>query len=175
MEKQRRFNSVLGFLSDFLFFVYINARHYGKALWGFRLRIDPDYPKVTRFFPTFITDTVLEYRSYAFLALWGAVLSPFADSFGLWLLIATWAVQSFFRAEAYESPLNFWGTAWAENPRKSRVVMRYAENVLMEIERQMKAGKTMEECQGLIDLGMQLVDDVATKPMSPITRPDPKF
>lgn len=161
----------MGFLSDLLFFVYINGRHYALALWGLRLRLDPDYPKVLRFFPEYITDTVFEYRSYALVALWGAVLMWTAGTPWLWLLVAVWALQSFHRARYYRSPLEFWGQAWRENPAKGRVITRYAENVLMEIERQMKAGATMEELQGLIDLGTQLVNDVCEKPLSPVARP----
>lgn len=82
-------------------------------------------------------------------------------SLAFWFLVALWTIQSFQRAKCYTSAFEFWGQAWKESPRKSRVLTKYAENVLLEIERQMKAGKTMAECDDLISLGTKLVEDVA--------------
>jgi hypothetical protein len=160
----------LGFLSDLFLFVYINVRHYSLALWGFRLRIDPDYPIVTRFFPYYIIDTVLEYRSYPLVLLWAVFLSVACRSWGepawllLWGLIGFWISTSRRRSFYYSSAIEFWRQAWRESPDKPRVVTHFAENVLMEIEREMKAGKTMSDVQPLIDLGTRLVEDVTRLP-----------
>lgn len=150
----------------------MNVKHYSLALWGFRLRIDPDYPIVTRFFPNFIIDTVFEYRSYPLVLLWAVFLGHLAppamsvfSRWGLlWVFIGWWANTSRRRSFFYSSPLEFWRQAWKESPDKPRVVTHFAENVLMEIERECKAGKAWSEIQPLIDLGNRLVEDVTQLP-----------
>ena len=126
---------------------------------------------MTRFFPRYIIDTVLEYRSYALVFLWAVLAGWVAGRPGeffrwwlLWFLVGYWAVVSRRRSRYYSSALSFWGQAWRECPDKPRVLTHYAENVLLEIERECKAGKSWDELQPLIELGLKLENDVTLLP-----------
>ena len=160
----------MGAVSDFVFLVAVNVHHYSVAIWGFRLRLDPDYPKITRFLGNMITDTVLEYRSYALVGAWAIGLMPYADSAAFWVLVALWGALSFHRARLYRSSFEFWGQAWKESPRKARVMVRYAEEIMGEIERRMKAGASFDDVRELSLLAERLVDDITKKRFNPVGR-----
>jgi hypothetical protein len=170
MEKQRRFNFVAGFLSDLGFLVWVNARHYSHAILGFGLRLDPDFPKITRFLGKLITDSVLEYRSYALVGAWAVLVGGLADYAAFWFVVALWGSIAFHRARLYRSSFEFWGQAWKESPRKARVMVRYAEEVMGEIERRMKAGASFDDVRPLSLLAERLVDDITKKRFNPVGR-----
>lgn len=99
-------------------------------MWGFGLKLDPDYPKITRFLPNHVTDTVFEYRSYGLVALW-ALLLALITVHGFWMLFAAfltfWIFTSTERALLYRSELAWWRQAWRESPCKTRTLLGYSE------------------------------------------------
>ena len=131
-----------GFLADAGLFLRENVSHYSRAVFGFRLRLDPDTRDVTRFFPSILKDSVLEYRTY------GGMILPalgFAWGFTRWPALGLpvflfWIIRSIHRATFYQSPFAFWEQAWQESPQKLRVNLRYFEELSREIERRMKQG-----------------------------------
>lgn len=131
----------MAFVSGFLALVSANLKHYSLAAFGFRLRLDPDYPIEFRFFPHLITDAVLEYRTYVLIVPWCIVLAwgcSHLPPFVLTALGLFWTVKSWQRAGCYKSGLAFWSQAYKESPRKDRVRTRYAEQLMMSIERDIK-------------------------------------
>lgn len=139
----------------------MNARHHSHALWGLGLALDPDYPQIYRFFPKLVNDTVLEYRSYALIVLWGALLAAWLPVPALWTLIAIWTIQSFRRAGVFRSQRAFWQQAFKESPGKMRVRTQYAQAVMTDIEVRMKAGESWDALQTDIDLGTRLIEEIA--------------
>lgn len=113
-----------------------------------------------RFFPSILSDAVFEYRSYGLVFLWAIVIGGLRVRLLAWLLIGFWISASFHRARFYRSGFEFWRQAYKECPDKPRVLTNYVEAVLQEIERELKAGKTTAEIEGLIDLGTALVNKV---------------
>jgi len=142
-------------LRDVFRFLLYNWQHYSLALWGLRLRIDPDYPLVTKFFPGLIADSVLEYRTYGGIALWAMLLAFFLPLPLGTALVVLWAVQSWDRSKHFQSNLTFWREASRENPFPHRAHARYVEQLIREAERLEKAGKSGEmalrEAQTLMD------------------------
>lgn len=120
--------------------VWLNFKHYLWALWGLRLRLDPDYPCETRFRGDLVVDSVLEYRGYGLFALWCPFLAIALPNPLLLCLTLFWTVQAFWRSEFYSSPFQFWTRAYNEAPTKHRNRIRYFEELSLEIERRMKAG-----------------------------------
>lgn len=153
---------------------WLNLRHYSLALWGVRLRLDPDYPGELRFRPDLIVDAVLEYRGYGLLvpvAVFLARLFPIAVC---GFLVGSWAVLAWRRAYYYSSPYRFWTRAYEEAPGKPRNQTRYAEELMREIERRMKAGQPYgsPECQFLIKKAMEMEDLICNKNRPPLQLPD---
>lgn len=148
----------------FIRLISLNFKHYFFALWGIRLRLDPDYPMEWRFLPGLMSDSVLEYRMYALFAPWTVFLAlvlPVAWSVAIGL---AWAVLAWKRAGFYSSALNFWRQAYRESPNKGRVRIRLAEEIAYEIERLDKAGEdwTSDRIQSLIIEGANL-QEIITK------------
>lgn len=123
-----------GFLADGYLLCKINLKHYSKALTGIGTKLDPDYPVITRFFPTLIRDSVLEWRVYGGLPLIGLIVSAFP----LWMvmsLLLFWMFQSISRARYFRTPLAFWKQAAKESPSKFRPLDRYQTELCREIQR----------------------------------------
>ncbi len=145
-------------LCDALRFLGYNLQHYSLALWGLRLRFDPTYPWVTRFFPSLISEPVFEYRTYGLTALWALLLASVAPLPVCGALVILWACISFDRSKYLKSNLVFWRQVLRENGvTHTRAHGRYIECLIREIERRMKAG---EEWQGLSEEAVRLQDEV---------------
>jgi len=142
-------------IKDLFRFLRYNWNHYSLALWGLRLRFDPDYPLLTKFFPGLISEPVLEYRSYGLLALWGVLLAAILPLPLLTALVLLWAAQSFYRSQYLQSSLKFWRQVSRESGFPHRGHARYVEQLIREAERLEKAGKSGEmalrEAQTLMD------------------------
>lgn len=139
------------------FFRY-NLQHYSLALWGLRLRLDPDYPHVTRFLPSQISEPVLEYRTYPLMGLWAFALAAALPANMLTALVLLWACISWDRSKFYRSELAFWRQVYKENGvSHQRGHGRLMEAITREIERRMKAGESWEE---LTVEGFRIQDDV---------------
>ena len=149
----------------FLLF-WLNLRHYALAIWGLRLRLDPDYPGETRFRGDLVVDAVLEYRGYGLLAPWSVFLAGLAYPPSLELIAALWAVSAWRRAYFYSTPYRFWTQAYDEAPGKSRNQTRYAEELMLEIERKMKAGMAYDhpEMQFLVGRSIEIQNLICGKP-----------
>ena len=135
---------------------WINLKHYAFALWGAG-RLDPDYPIETRFLGHLVIDAVLEYRAYALFAPWALFLAAAGPIPALELIAAYWAVLAWHRAYFFTSAFRFWRQAYAESPSKMRTRTRYAEELIREIERRMKAGT---EYQELIEIAMKIQNEI---------------
>lgn len=122
------------------FLAFMNLKHYALALFGFGLRLDPDYPPESRFLGQLVVDSVLEYRGYALLVPWALFLALAIHPMILGFVAALWTVQAWKRAYFYSSPYQFWKQAFKESPAKIRVRTRYVEEIMLEIERRLKAG-----------------------------------
>lgn len=131
-------------LRGFARLLWHNLKHYSLAIWGIRLRLDPDYPIEARFRGELVTDSVLEYRAYGLFAPWSIVLALVLPPAVLPLLGFTWAFLATMRAGFYASGFRFWRRAYQESPAKMRVRTRYVEALIYEIERRMKAGEPTE-------------------------------
>lgn len=129
------------------FFIY-NLEHYALAIWGLRLRLDPAFPWVHDFLPNFITDSVLEYRTYGLVAMWAGLLAVVLPLELSRVLIVVWAVVTGWRCRYLVTALRFWRQASRENqgiPHRSHA--RYVGELLKDIERRMKAGKPFQDQQ----------------------------
>ena len=126
----------LGFAS----LVRSNLEHYFLAVWGIGLRLDPDYPVDPRFMGRLIVDAVLEYRAYGLFALWCPFLAMVLPESFLLFLAVWWAVLAWKRTSFYKTRFAFWTQAFEETPNKMRTRIRYAEELMREIERLDKAG-----------------------------------
>jgi len=135
---------------------WVNLKHYTLALWGSN-RLDPDYPTETRFLGHLVVDTVLEYRAYPLFAPWLIFLAAAVPMQPLMLLGGWWAVCAWKRACFFSSAFRFWRQAYAESPSKMRTRTRYAEELIREIERRMKAGA---EHQELIETAMKIQNGI---------------
>lgn len=116
-----------------------NLKHYSGALFGIRLRLDPDYPMEGRFRGDLIVDAVLEYRFYGLFAPWSVLLAVLLPSPVAIVLAALWEVLAWRRADFYSSAFRFWRRAYQESPTKMRTRIRYEEELIREIERRMKS------------------------------------
>lgn len=146
-------------LTDGVRFLWYNLRHYALALWGLRLRFDPNYPMVTRFFSPTISDSVFEYRTYALHALWAVVLVRFLPVWILWPLILVWALESFHRSGYLKSNLDFWRQVARESP-KMRGQTRYMEQLLRWAEDQIKRGESWDRIQPVLDEASRQMDQI---------------
>ncbi len=163
-EIETRRDSIHGFLSDCLAFLAANLKHYAFAAWGARLRLDPDYPPVARFFPRHIADTVFEYRSYPFMLPWAAVLACVLPIRVLAPLVGWWAAQSWIRAAYYKSQLAFWERAAIESPRKMRVRLHHIEELLRDLEAKYKTGGlSWEELRPEIERASRLIERICNR------------
>jgi len=138
-------------------FLGYNLQHYSLALWGLRLRLDPPYPHLTRFFPGLIGEPVFEYRTYGLHALWAILLASWLPLPLLTAFVLFWAGQTFDRSKFLKSNLVFWRQALKENGIMHRAAGRYMIYLLREIERRDKAGL---EWQGLASEALELQDKV---------------
>ncbi len=120
------------FVADCLVFLTWNIRHYRLALFGVRLRLDPDYPSVKHFFPSLLTDTVLEWRIYGFLTLWAVFTAWLFPTWLLVVFVILLAVASLRRLRFYSSSFAFWKRAAIESPNKFRVLLRYGQELQIE-------------------------------------------
>lgn len=150
--------SLSGWIRGFTFLLWLNAKHYFFALWGLRLRLDPDYPAEARFRGDLIVDSVLEYRGYGLFVLWCPFLALICPKLPLLALALLWASLAFRRSRYYSSPIQFWTRAYNEAPLKHRNRIRYFEEISREIERQMKAGAAWDspQLQALIETGNKI-------------------
>lgn len=148
---------VFGFLADGLVFLKWNLKHYSKALMGFSLKLDPDYPVVSKFFPSLVRDTVLEWRIYGLIPLLGIAVSRLPLIFVVPLL-GFWCCRSIQRMKIFRSSLAFWERAAFESPNKFRVLQRYFGELCIETCEAWKYGakrpgpilkglETFEQCQ----------------------------
>ena len=144
-------------LRDVWPFLRYNLQHYSLALWGLRLRLDPPYPHLTRFFPGLIGEPVFEYRTYGLHALWAIFLASWLPRPLLTAFVLFWAGQTFDRCKFLKSNLVFWRQALKENGILHRAAGRYMIYLLREIERRDKAGL---EWQGLASEALELQDKV---------------
>lgn len=88
-----------------------------------------------------VTDPVLEYRLYCLFVPWAAFLGTFLaadDLRAVWILAGFWGFLAWKRAYFYSSPFRFWQRAYLESPNKVRPQTRYAEEIMLEIERRIK-------------------------------------
>lgn len=133
-------------LRDALRFFRYNLQHYALALWGLRLRFDPPYPIVLKFFPAYLAEPVFEYRTYGAIALFAGILAAWLPLEVLAALIVFYAAIAFDRSRYLQSNLVFWRRVLKENGTGShRAHGRYMEQLIREIERKMKAGEPWEE------------------------------
>jgi hypothetical protein len=148
------FDVVRGFTLLF----WLNLKHYSLALFGIRLRLDPDYPAEARFRGDLIVDSVLEYRGYGLFAPWSVFLALAVRPAVLWVVIATWSILAWRRTWFYSTPFRFWTRAYQESPNKHRNRIRYGEEIALEIQRKDMAGVPFDspEMQELIKAGMAL-------------------
>lgn len=151
-------NSFSDYIRGFAFLAWLNLKHYVLALWGIRLRLDPDYPMEWRVFPGLMSDSVLEYRLYGLFAPWCVFLALALPSLPAGMLAGFWAVLAWKRAGFYSSALAFWRQAYRESPNKNRVRIRLAEEIAFEIERLDKAGEDWisDRIQSLVVEGTNL-------------------
>jgi hypothetical protein len=145
---------------DALRFFRYNWQHYSLALWGLRLRLDPDYPLLTHFFPGLIADSVQEYRTYGGTALWAIFLAyvlplPLGTA-----LVLFWLAQSVHRSQYFRSNLTFWRQASHENGFPHRAHARYSEQLLRDIERRVKSGESFNDCREALQEAQALMDKV---------------
>lgn len=143
-----------------------NLKHYSLAAFGLRLRLDPDYPMETRFFPSHITDSVLEYRTYFLIAPWCAVLAWGLSYLPPGVIVglgAFWTLKSWQRAAFYKSSLAFWEQAYRESPRKDRVRTRYAEQLMQRIEADMKKNRNDWGTQLRIAEAERIIEEICRK------------
>ena len=144
-EKQTRRAALFSFAAGVVSLLVVNIQHYSLAAWGF-CKLDPDYPLEFRVFPKHITDSVFEYRTYFFLFYWALALAGFWPDWFCFFCIGCWLAASWKRAAYFKTGLSFWRQAAKESPRKLRVLTRYAEELMKEIERKYKApGVTWQE------------------------------
>ncbi len=133
-------------IKDGLRFFWYNLQHYFLAVWGLRLRFDPTYPWVTKFFPSLISEPVFEYRTYGLTAVWAIVLASLLPYPVLTALVLLWACISFDRSKFLVSNLVFWRQVLKENGvTHTRAHGRYIEWLIRDIERRMKAGEDWQE------------------------------
>jgi len=144
-------------LDGLLAFLRWNFQHYALALWGLRLRFDPPYLRLTRFFPGLIGEPVFEYRTYGLHALWAILLASWLPRPLLTAFVLFWAGQTFDRCKYLNSNLIFWRQVLKENGIRHRAVGRYMIYLLREIERRDKAGL---EWRGLATEALELQDKV---------------
>lgn len=147
-----------GFCRGFSVLLWLNLKHYALAIWGFRLRLDPDYPGESRFRGDLIVDAVLEYRGYGLFVPWCIFLAGLVPNYVCLALIVCWAFMTAERARYYKTALAFYTRAYQESPGKMRNKTRYAEELIREIERKSKAGLAWEspEMQVLIAEGFRI-------------------
>lgn len=145
--------------------LWLNLKHYALAVWGIRLRLDPDYPNETRFRGDLIVDSVLEYRIYGLFAPWCIFLALVLPWGVLAALAGFWVVSTWKRTYFYSSPFRFWTQAYREAPTKHRNRIRYAEEIGLEIERKDKAGVPWNdpEMQELIRTGMDIQERIISR------------
>jgi len=144
-------------LDGLLAFLRWNFQHYALALWGLRLRFDPPYLRLTRFFPGLIGEPVFEYRTYGLHALWAILLASWLPRPLLTAFVLFWAGQTFDRCKYLKSNLIYWRQVLKENGIRHRAVGRYMIYLLREIERRDKAGL---EWRGLATEALELQDKV---------------
>lgn len=146
---------------DLFRFVAYNARHYALALWGFRLRFDPAYPMVLKFFPSLISEPVFEYRTYGLMCFWAIALAAWLPLPILGGLVLFWLCRSVHRCKYLKNNLVFWRQVLKENGTgHHRAQGRYIEQLIREMERAMKAG---EPWQGLAQEAAKLQDEVIAR------------
>lgn len=145
------------YLRGFAFLFWLNVKHYALAVWGVRLRLDPDYPGETRFKGHLIVDAVLEYRLYPAFGPWCALLAFVLPPWVAGFLTGLWAVSSWKRAYFYASPYNFWRRAYLESPGKARNKTRYVEELIRQMERLDKRGANIDD---LANEARRLMDEV---------------
>lgn len=154
-------------IRDFFRFLFFNIAHYGLAIWGLRLRLDPDYPPVTRLFPHILYDSVFEYRTY------GAMIAVSLMTVGIasyseplaWELVTFWALRSFFRVPFFRSNYLFWRQAYQESPRKNRTRVYYVEWCIREAERAFKNGER-ERALEIESEAWKVQDEICKQPTS---------
>lgn len=145
-------------VKDALRFFRWNLQHYALALWGLRLRFDPPYPHVTRFFPQFLLEPVLEYRTYGGMAVFAGIVAAWLPSSAVTGLVMFWACIAWDRAGYLKSPLVFWRQVLKENGvSHMRAHGRYMEQLIREMERAMKAGEPWAD---LAEEALRLQDEV---------------
>jgi hypothetical protein len=130
------------------------------------LRLDPDYPKVFRFFPELITDSVLEYRGYVFILPWAGFLAWILPGQAAWFLIGWWAVCAWKQAGYYKTNIAFWERCFKESPRKMRVRTNYIEKLISDVWRRYQSnapGSGWERFEPEITRLMKLMDDVCNE------------
>lgn len=153
-------------MKDGLQFLRWNLQHYALALWGLRLRFDPPYPRLTRFFPGLIGEPVFEYRTYGLHAVWVGLLAAWFPLPVLTALVLGWGAISFDRSKYLKSNIAFWRQVLRENGVIThRAAGRLMECLLKEMERRMKQGgdwqQTAREAMELQDrvTGQKLTKD----------------
>ncbi len=135
LEIERRWITLCHFARGFRYLLGCNLRHYSLALFGIRLRLDPDYPLTFDFLKDYISDPVLEYRTYFLVVFWGLLLAyllPYAFQLGL---LSFFVGQSWTRSYYYSSSLAFWRQAYRECPRKTRTQHLYVNRLKFELDR----------------------------------------
>ncbi len=132
-------------IRDAFRFLRFNLEHYAMAVWGLGLMFDPPYPHLSRFFPAYITEPVMEYRTYGFHAVGAVLFAAVAPLQVNIAFIVFWACISWSRSHYLKSNLVFWRQVLKENGVKhTRAHGRYMECLIKEIERRMKAGESWE-------------------------------
>lgn len=102
----------------------------------------------------------MEYRTYGLHAAWCLLLAavlPLPVSVTLALL---WAVYSRFRSAAFRSNLTFWRQAYLDSPHKIRTRTRYAEQLMLDIERRMKNGESFNDLQPEITQAHSIIEGI---------------
>lgn len=93
--------------------------------------------------------------------------------FMAWLLPAwvahVWIIFLFLKLNGrlpyFQNCLAFWSQAYRESPRKHRVLMRYAEELMRELERRYKAGAGDVEIRRLSRMIERLQDEICSFPV----------
>ncbi len=145
-------------LNDAIRFFYYHVKHYSLALWGLRLRFDPMYPFVYKFFPAFLAEPVLEYRTYGLHAVFALVCAAYLPAPVLTALVLFWGAIAWDRSHYLKSNVIFWRQVLKENGLVyTRAHGRLIEALIREMERRMKAGEPWEE---MAQEAARLQDDV---------------
>ncbi len=150
-------------IGDALRFLLYNLRHYSLALWGFGQQLEPDYPKVERFFPSLVSDSVYEYRTYGGMIVFAGVIAWLPYTI-VCALIGFWGARAYIRTGYFRSSYLFWRQAYREAPAKPRIKAFYMEWIVREVMWRMQHGHSSKDVEPLDRLAFQIQEEICRLP-----------